>query len=298
MERAEREVRQSTLHRVCRSLCVLSLIFLASRNKGFCGSDFLVVEKPEHLVLYNKYQQETTERERGVLVPFTPMRILNADDVLGDGFTRCMRVAVNDEVFYLRKDRDGNLAQSGDPGITKTFSGATALLDTIVVLTTLRISAINAPPRNLPTGERIVRVFRHKNSVYARTAYAPYVYGWIDVAGARENRDWRVVRDAVPVSTSIPPHIIRRISDRIAEVNRTLERLFDHFNTETGQQKPVPQWKVEPSDTSVACVLADAPTNGDFHQSTLYLVNDIENIVLGARLQVTHTPGRVDVRQR
>ena len=101
-----------------------------------------------------------------------------------------------------------------------------------------------------------------------------------------------------PVSASIPAGVIQRIRDRITGVNRTLERLFEHFNTETQQQKHAPHWTVESSNTSVVCVLVGAPAAADFQQSTLYLVNDIENIVLGARLLVTHVPGRIDVRQR
>ena len=68
--------------------------------------DYLVVEKVRHLLVYNKYQQEPTPLERGNLAPYVPIRIIAKTDVLSDGFTPCMKVDVNGNVFYLVQEND------------------------------------------------------------------------------------------------------------------------------------------------------------------------------------------------
>jgi hypothetical protein len=89
-----------------------------------------------------------------------------------------------------------------------------------------------------------------------------------------------------------------RIEARISEANRTFIRLYTFFNRQTHQDKTPPQWHVEASDEEVLCELRDQPDGDAFAQSTFYLVNEIENILLGSEFHVSHSPGRIEIRSR
>jgi len=251
-------------------------------------------------VVYNKYQQESTAQDLHSLRPFAPIRILKPDDLFGDGFTRCMQVEISGEIYYLLKGKNGTLSNSGPLGFEETFSNTTTLLDTAEILSgrSIRLSPINSTPRYLPPGQRVVRIFQHRNATYCRTLSSPPAYGWVDFSGEREGRDWSILRQVTSTPDAIPRAIVQKVQARLDEANAVLGRLFTYFNSETRQQKEPPQWKVESSAKAIACTLGGTATPGQFQQSTDYLVKDIEDIVLGAQLSLTHAPGRINIRLR
>lgn len=263
-------------------------------------SDFLVIEHAERLVVYNRYQQAASEVERSVFARYVPMRILNADDYLSDGFTRCMKVEVEGETFFLLKNSDGTLLSTGPLGFRETYRNATILADTIQILTerSIRFSPVDAKSRALPAETLILCVFRYERGTYCKVFVGPVMFGWIDFAGAKEGRDWKRIGDDLLARGPIPRSTVDRIRAKTGEVNDLFERLFKHFNGLAGVGKTAPQWSVQSSDTSIVCELRHAGRPDDFRESTIYLVKDLENIVLGTGLQVTHVPGRIDIVQR
>jgi len=284
-------------HRAFQRSLRLSFSFLAAGIQAYGGTDYLIVEKVEHLLVYNKYQQETAAN---VLLPFAPLKIINSNDLLGDGFTRCMKIDFNGEVFYLLKDKDGRLIRSGPLGFEKFFSNCSSLFDTVQILSgnSNRLSPINSASSRLPVSEKVVRLFRHRNETYCRTLSSPPMYGWIDFTAGKEGKDWKVMKSVPSDHDSIPLVVAQKIQDQLDETNQVLARLFDHFNRETHQQRQAPRWSMETSDKAVLCTLqGDFPAEV-FHQSTQYLVKDINNILLGTNLDVAYTTGRVDIRPR
>jgi hypothetical protein len=280
------------------STCFITLLIAAQARGG--NADFLVVEKVEGLLIYNKYQQEASTRERQVFVPFEPMRILNAHETLADGFTHCMRVEVDGQSFYLLKDNEGTLSGSGPLGVERTFTNAAVILDTIQILANrhIRLSPVNSSAPQLLSNERILRIFRHQDRFYCRTLDSQPTYGWVSFAGTREGRDWEVLHHEPIANAAVPPNVVQKIQARLDETNSLLGRLFTFFNIQTHQQKPPPRWNIETSGNAVFCTLEGASSNDDFEQSTFYLVNAIENIVMGSEYEVTHSPGRIEIQQK
>ena len=287
-----------------RVLCrcwLLVTCCLAAALPLYGGTDYLVVERVDRLTIYNKYQQETAAQDRSFLVPFVPMRIVRENDLLSDGYTRCMQVEIGGSVFFLLKDQESRLAHSGDPGYQQTFSNVTPVQDTLQILKdrTFSFSPIrSARHQPLRSGERVVRVFLRRNEAYCQLLDGSQTFGWIDFGEVREGRDWKVFSSLAPASTVIPDNVMMKIRTRVNEVNTVLQKLFLHFNTETHQQKPAPRWNVALTGDSLLCVLEGAPAAADFQQSTLYLAKDIENFTLGAGLLVAHSPGRLEVTTR
>jgi hypothetical protein len=287
-------------HRIWPGI-LFALTFLIPTSPSVAGTDFLVVEKVERLQIYNRYQQEATSRERQRVVPFVPMKILKSDDVLGDGFTRCVQVEIDGEIFFLLKDKQGEIIRPGPAGFVETFRNVSVLLDTIRIRSNTSIAFMpvnSANQHSLSIGEIVVRIFRHGDRTYCRMPGMYPAFGWIDFSGKKEGREWEVLRRMAPVSESIPNEILNRVRTKVDEVNSLLARLFEYFNTQSHQQKPAPQWTVETSGKVISCMLQGTAITDGFQESTRYLINDIENIVLGTELQVVHSPGRIEIRPR
>jgi hypothetical protein len=279
-------------------ISVVCALYVATARQAYSGSDFLIVENVDRLQVYNKYQQEATATDRQMLVPFVPMRILKASDILGDGFTHCMQVEIGGQIFYLLKDKAAGLSRSGPLGFDKIFSNATILLDTIRILTrhSIQFSSINSSARQLSSDDRVLRVFRHQNLTYCSVLSNPPQFGWIDFSGRKDGKDWIVLRNIAPIDSSISSGVVQKVRTQVDEVNRVLAHLFEFFNKRTNQQKQPPQWNIEASKKTILCTLQGSSES--FEQSTFYLINDLENIVLGSAFEVAHTPGRIEIRQK
>jgi hypothetical protein len=300
MEGTAKEVRPDVFWHPFRTALLLSIICLPSGTLARSNGDsFLVLQHPGRLLVFNKYQQQATEAQLKLLAPFAPMRILKSDALLADGFTPCMQVELGGEIFFLLKDKRGKLISSGPPGFEQTFRGATLLLDSVQILIgrSVRFSPIDASPEFLQPGEKVVRIFRYRDAVYCARAGVTPAYGWAGLTGKGGGKFWRVIAAQGSLRTSIPPLIVERIRSRVTGMNQLLVRLFEHFNTETHQQKAVPRWTMETLHGAISCTLDGAPQGEYLERSTPYLVRDIENIVLGSSLEVSHAPGKIEIRQ-
>jgi hypothetical protein len=283
---------------ICSS--VVCLLICLAPSQGKAGTDFLVIEHVDRLQVYNKYQQEATAQERRQLVPFAPMNIVKANDTLSDGFTRCMQIGVGGQIFFLLKDSDNRFIRSGPLGYERTFTNTSILNDTVQVLTrnSVQISMIDSRTHYLASGDLILRIFRQGNLTYCQTLSNNRFYGWVDFNAKGNHGTWKVVKRVAQSDESLSPVIVHRIEKQIAEVNRVLARLYDFFNHQTHQSKSPPQWNVESSNGAVLCTLQGQPGGEAFGQSTFYLVNEIENSVLGSEFHVIHSPGSIEIRNR
>jgi hypothetical protein len=298
MERAAGQVRPQRLIRKHRLALFLSLVVAPAGLHARGGGEFLLIQHPERLVVYNRYQQQATEAERDALKPFVPIRIVKAQALLPDGYTRCMEVEIDGAAYFVLMDKKGRLSGSGPLGSEKRFHNTALLSDTVEILReqTVEFLPIDAPSGLLQKGEKVVRIFRDQDRVYCRRTGGEPVYGWTSLAGKGGGRNWKVLTTSASQLTSIPPAIVEKVESRIDQTNRLLAKLFEHFNNETHQQKEIPHWEVESSRTAISCTLESIPGGESFERSTPYLVKDIENIVLGSNLAVSHSPGRIEIR--
>ena len=275
-------------------MCVVAL----APQQAKCNDNVLVVENVDRVRVLNRYQQEATTADRKLLLSFAPMKILKPNETLGDGFTRCMQVEVEGEMFYLLKDSSGHLASTGSLGFEKTFS-TTILPDTVQILTpdAVRLSPIRSAPLTLAKNALVVRIFRSSKLAYCRTVGLSSTFGWIDFATLKEGRSWtHLKRDSAPGISLYA--FAQKIRERASEVNVVMNALFRFFNNQTHVQKPIPQWTILSSEGAILCTLEGRGMEDEFQQSTLYLSNEIENILLGSAFQVTHAPGRIEITPR
>lgn len=283
---------RTTEGRVCWPAII---VLLAVIGPGAMSADFLIVERPDELHVLNVYQQEATREERHTLVPFEPMKVVRLDELLDDGFTRCMRVEVAGKQFYFIKEHDGTLG--GKAGLVRTVNGV-AVMDTVRILTPVRLTPIRSTPVVLQKGTLVVRLFRERNATYCRTIGPPLTFGWIAFGGLKEGHSWKIVKAESNGATSISPPVVRKIRSRMAETNTVLNKLYAFFNARNHDRRVAPRWNVFASDRELLCTLDGSPTVAAFEQSTIFLANEIERNLLGSGLQVTYSPGRIEIKPR
>ncbi|MBX2990960.1 MAG: hypothetical protein KF749_07305 [Bacteroidetes bacterium] len=298
MERATKVV--SFVIRLMRgtAFVITALFLLLSPVSANTKADFLVLGEVRLLFVYNQYQQQITNSEKAEFLPFTPFRILNPDDMLGDGFTPCMRVEVGNRIYFFEKDTGGQLAGVEGGMFQRTYRNATLLGDTVEVLSGNRV-ILHDPARTqkspLAQGAVVVRLFEHQGFAYVRTLGAGSRFGWIQFGESRAERDWRILKQAGTSTLEQLERTLPLIRVRVQEVNATLSRLYDFFNRESSHQLQPPQWKVEQQGNTALCVLESAASADAFSESTRLLGKSIEGVILGTSLRVSSTPGRIEI---
>ncbi len=266
---------------------------------AYSASQFLLAERPDHFLVYNTYQQTLTPNERALLTPFVPMRIIQSDDLLGDGFTPCMTVEIQGKRFYLVRGKNGELSGSERAGAIRHVTGAVLLEDTIAVLTGGAFSVIvpaGDVRRSVRRGERLVRYFQEGEQTFVGTTDQPPVYGFVRIPPSARRQTWDVYRPVEGEVTAIPQRILTAVQDNIKEVNRVYKGLYAFFNRQTGEQRPIPYWNVSNSSSAIVCTLVNHPPGADLSQSTRYLIKDLENALLGTSLRLSSTVDRIEIR--
>jgi hypothetical protein len=263
-------------------------------------SDFLIIGQARTLIIFNQYQQRATAQEIAELLPFTPFKILKANDVLGDGFTPCMKVEANGKVFYIEKDENGTLHGADQTGFQKMFRDATEPGDTIEIRRSNRLSLSDAQQTRtsaLEQGSRVVRIFSHEGLTYVKLLGTAECYGWVNLSGTAKGRDWDIAR-LLGVSVADQLHrILPQVQLKVREINVKISRLFTHFNAKASQHQQPPQWQVQQSGATIICVLATNLPFDKFAETTRALSKSFDGILLGTDFRVVSKPGRIVLRR-
>lgn len=284
--------------RVRSAAVAATLTLVVTLSSASRAEDFLIVERSANLHIFNRYQQRLTSEERQNLLPFTPFRIISAADVLGDGFTPCLRVEADGNLYFIQKDERGELLGASRAGFIRKVAGATMHRDSIEVLDPAGLPMLD-PRRqgrvSVARGGVLVRIFSVAGLTYA---YSPFFrqYGWVNLEPTGAGRRWRV-HTREPVSIAQPVmRVVPAIRQRVEEVNAKLRGLFEHLNAKGPRHLDPPQWQVRISAGSVICTLVTSLPPQRFAESSALLARRIEGALLGTDLRVQASPGNIQVR--
>ncbi len=262
--------------------------------------DFLVIKNTNHLVIYDSFQQSLASSQGPAIRPFAPMKILAVRDLLGDGLTRCMKVDVDGEVFYLVRDDSGKLAGWKDLGYVTTFQGRKYIGDTISVLASNRITLQKTEKDEgimLAAGDRCIRYFDQGGSVYVKKLGIQPAYGWISLMRFDRGRLWQMVRP-VPVQMDLSQMLRDRVIGRIKEINEMFMEVYGLLGKETGKKFPVPQWSVDSSTAVLSCVLMPATAVRFYPRTLTELSAALQAYVVGTGYDVHAVENRIEIRKR
>lgn len=279
-----------------RAACILGSLVVA--QPPVRAEDFLIVERPGKLLIFNRYQQQLKSDESEALLPFIPFRILSEHDVLGDGFTPCMKVEANGAPFYLLKDDNGGLTGVREAGTVRTIRNASVLRDSVEIVAARGVvlwDPTERTKRTLPRGSIVARQFSFNGMTYVQGVPSKH-YGWVRLDASTEQQHWRLLMRRASRPSEDLARVLPAIVQRVEEVNGKLRLLFDHLNTKTSRHLSVPSWRVQRSDDSISCILETSLPVNHFGESSFLLGKRIESTVLGTSLRVYVAPGAIQVR--
>jgi hypothetical protein len=266
------------------------------------GSDqFLIVERPDRLLALNGYQQNLSPQNQLVFQPFIPIRILKDRDVLGDGFTPCMRVDIEGALYFLIRDSNGQLTGTQHAGMLRTVGGTLLRRDTVSVLGGGALVFTCPDGRReqpLTIGERMIMVFSSEGKTYVKCPGRSPAYGWVTLSPAAENKQWGRAHIVRAAESMIPGHIRDSVRAVLGRTNTLLSSFYRFFNEQDGVNRPTPHWQLEVSRFSLLCTLVDASPERDFPQSTRYLLKDLQNYLLGTGFGVFPSSDGIQIRPK
>ena len=282
---------------LCKPLPLFFVVVSAAFSQTV---DVLIVEKPQHLTVYDSFQQSLAQIRTAVFQPFTPLKILTLHDVLNDGITSCMKVEFEGDVFYLLYDEKRKLSGSENLGMTKTFRGKVFFGDTIEVLPSARLAFLRPDRKtqsSLMAGDQCVRYFEHAGAVYVKKLGPNPEYGWLPISPRREDK-WRRVVHSKSLQSGVSAAVIARLTRRISEVNQILSEVYSVFGKETGKRLPVPRWYVNSTARSITCVLQPVSAGRAYEKSIAALTVTLQTYLLGTGLDAIAVQNRIEIQQR
>jgi hypothetical protein len=262
--------------------------------------DVVIIEKARYLTAYDAFQQSLASSQLVVLQPFVPMKILKTNDVLGDGLTRCMKVDVDGNIFFLLNDDSGRLAGWDKLGTVKTYKQKVFLQDTITILVSHKIifeSSADGSRSPLTAGDRCVRYFENAGSVLIKRIGKDPAFGWIRTPGTEEGRLWKNVHMA-EVRSEFSSALRERIYGRVQKVNQTLVQIYTVLNRESGKRLTAPQWYADPQAESLSFILIPESAISIYPQSVEVLKTSLQTYLLGTSYNVFITSNKIDIKSR
>jgi hypothetical protein len=276
------------LLRLCVTFFFFSSLVLAQQR-----ADFIIIEKPQRLTILDHYQQQLSPQEKSSLRPFSPYRIINPDETLGDGLTLCMKVEANGGAMYFVKDEAGELIGGED---ARSYRNVVALADTITIIKRNTIELFDAGGRKrspLAEGTRLRRVFQSRLTFVH--VLASGALGWANLR-AGENNNWMIVRGATTPSSKTLDQLLPDIQLKLNGVNSQLAKLYDIWNRKAVEYRVAPQWNLQPSSDVLFATLSGDSLAQFYKESTRWLAKDIELLLLGTNFHAAATTGRIEIR--
>jgi hypothetical protein len=248
----------------------------ALRAAGGLG-DILIVAHPERLTVYNTYQLRLSREEGQALAAFEPMIIVREKDVLGDGFTPCMRVRVNGTAYFLQTGADGRpLENGGTAGIT-TLRGVKVFGDTIVVRNPggLPVRPFDSRTTALaPAGALLVREFLREGETYIRIPSTPPRFGWVTLASG----EWTHRRIAKEATADVFAPLLPSLRALVNDANAALRNMYARFHGESAAAPAPPRFLLDERGDSLLCTLQPPARARAFHESIAALARSFEGL--------------------
>jgi hypothetical protein len=288
-------ILQITMKR--QSLFTLSTLVFLCHLTFAAQSDFLIITNPDKLSILNQYEQPLTESEKKLIFPFMPFQIINPKEILGDQITEVTRCTNLGSTYFLLKNESGGF--TGNEHITfQKISKCIILGDTVEVIRDFTLSQ-KFPSKGIEStikkGESCIRIFQNGSNTYLLGLGKPQRYGWCTTSGVLK----KAIKIEQPEATVDFGYIAQRIQKRLDAANELYRNYFSYFNTLTHQQKSIPCWQFFAENGSYRCTLKGSQqTIVQLQQSTDYIVQDIEQLLLGKPFSINNSGNLITIVKR
>ncbi len=273
---------------------MLPAVLSGTEKKG----DFLIVSNPSKLSIFNQFEQILTETDLKNFPPYPPFLIVNRKETLGDQITEAIRCRYQGQTCFLLLDEKGNLKGLSSQQYHNIFKNCLIINDT--VLLNQSTNAYQKYPSGgsitkCSAGQSVARIFRYSNSYYV---FIPdkKVYGWINSGPSVFKTASKNIAESKAFSIN---DIYEIVENRLKAVNETYNQYFEFFNDLTHQDKSIPQWKLHNDGKRLKCTLSSsAQISEQLQNSTRYVLQDIEQILLGKPFSIQYNSGEITISPR
>jgi len=227
--------------------------------------------------------------------------VLDSGGVLNDNYTPCMKVELDESIFYLIKNDADSFMGAENIGFNHLYKNAVSLQDTVQVSSnngTVLISPDKTQRFALQKDEKLIRYFQDGDLTYIRLLFKASRYGW-----ARLGRSVHVIHAQekdreITANTALQDKTRGRIETKFKEVNTLLANIFMYFNKQSDENKPVPQWRPVESERSVAYILEPQSYGSSFPETDRYITRELDNILIGTVYTMSYIPGKIEIQQK
>ena len=237
--------------------------------------DVVLARHPEYLMVYNTYQQRLSRDEGRALVAFTPLIVVKERDVLGDGFTPCLRVKANGQIYFIQTAADGTLLEPGGQAEAAILRGVTIYEDTMILQRSggVTVRAFDGKSSfSVMANSMLVREFQTDEKTYVRLPASPARYGWVTLAAG----EWTRKRSAPELTSDIMGQILPGVRSIVEEANAALRSIYRRLSTANGSSLRPPRFALEEQKDRVTCTFLPEPRTPEFHESIAGLARTLE----------------------
>lgn len=274
----------STLGKLIPIILFLVGLNLSAQQKA----DYLIVENPSKLIMYNRYQQNLSQSDENLIFPFVPMKITERNGLLPDGTRTYMKVSINEIPFYIITDEEYpiNIDKAGDYFFA---DNALVLNDTVKVISDAGIKGSNLTDHSaeLIDNETLInRKFLFKDNFYCTVINNPKTVFTFQIDELKNKTEPFAKNKNLISSNRITGDIVEAVKRRISKFNTKLEDIFNLLNAEYKKSNKTPTWRVEANEDSITIVPSDKVLLNYFNESLQYLKDELTTALIRTRLQL------------
>ncbi|MFH0736669.1 MAG: hypothetical protein V1773_00970 [bacterium] len=256
-------------------------------------ADFVIIEKPQNLVIYNKFKQAISGNQKQLFSSYKPYQVKKSSGLFNDGVRGYMELDVNNESYYFVKDANGDYYNKAKSGEWFFFNDKKTYYDSIIVLTNNKLLFYNMIQKKeifLNEGDVLIRIFEDANLFYCKLV-KNNTYGKVNLSGGNNSFFNIINNKKANRAKIISSELKEKIAAKFNESNKLFKKLYAFFNTENEKNLIAPLWVIKTNNYSIEAVLTHY--SNTFENSNKYLINQIQNIVLGTDLKVKLSANKI-----
>lgn len=246
--------------------------------------DFLVVENPSALTIFNKFEQTVTESRKKFFPSFTPFLILNKNEKLSDGFTGVVRTNFRGEEYLILLDikelTAGNKSENG----VYLFENTSVLYDSIQMLKDKIVERIFPESKKIEfkKGQIFSRIFSDKTGTMVLNPYGNY--GFYKHENLKEKSDFKILLVDKLVETGLDKIIISEIRNTVNSFNSTLKSINEYISEKRGVTKEVPRFIISEKPNLLLITFEPEASAKLFSQTQSSLLSEIRLLLIGRKI--------------
>ena len=164
---------------------IFVVLFLFTNGFSQSNKNFLILENPFELRIYNKYEQNLSFKDSLYFLQYCPVEIIAEDTLLSDEYTPAFIGRIENQSFYFLKPEQNIPFSKLFNSYSDFVKNKQSLMDTIQITKDDKILLHNPKDRNqkerLSIDTKLVRIFKKGTGTYVKNLTLPVQYGWCEI---------------------------------------------------------------------------------------------------------------------